>query len=230
MRSAGRPWRAAAATDSGGVPRGAGIVAVTADGPADQAGLRPGDVIRSLGKKPATDAEGEQMRGDAQRFEQPPILPATAAGPRRRALLEARWQARLREVIELSVAYHEAASAPAAGGENRDAQVRGEQQRLLDRAVAARRALADTEQALDRLSAGSYGRCEQCAAEIPEHHLAVTPEARYCPRCAPADNDRRLPSPPGGKGGDPARRAHGEPVPAGTPPGGGPARPAGLVR
>src|SRR5579875_290414 len=126
------------------------------------------------------------MRGDAQRFEQSPAATrtATATGPRWRALLEAQWQARLSKVIELSVAYHETTPVPAADDENHHGQGREQQQRLLDRAVAARRALADTEQALDRLAAGSYGRCEQCAAAIPEHQLAVTPEARYCPRCA----------------------------------------------
>lgn len=126
------------------------------------------------------------MRGDAQRFEQLPAATRTAAatGPWWRTLLEAQWRARLSTVIELSVAYHETAPAPAAGDENHHDQGRAQQQRLLDRAVAARRALADTEQALDRLAAGSYGRCEQCAAAIPDHQLAVTPEARYCLRCA----------------------------------------------
>lgn len=36
--------------------------------------------------------------------------------PRWRALLEARWQARLQEVTELSLAYHGAAALPAVRG------------------------------------------------------------------------------------------------------------------
>jgi RNA polymerase-binding transcription factor DksA len=44
-------------------------------------------------------------------------------------------------------------------------------------------ALSDTEEALARLSAGSYGRCEQCGAEIPVAELAAEPEARYCGGC-----------------------------------------------
>ena len=36
-------------------------------------------------------------------------------GPRWRALLEARWQARVREVTELSLAYHVAAAATPGG-------------------------------------------------------------------------------------------------------------------
>jgi RNA polymerase-binding transcription factor DksA len=94
-----------------------------------------------------------------------------------RSRLEARWQAWLREVTELSLAYH--AIAPAS------ADVRGDgADRLLRRAVAARRRLADVEDALARLAAGTFGRCEQCGSAIPEGSLALVPEARYCPACA----------------------------------------------
>ena len=53
-------------------------------------------------------------------------------------------------------------------------------------AVAARRALFDTEEALARLSSGRYGRCEQCAGPISAARLTREPEARYCGRCAAA--------------------------------------------
>ncbi len=102
---------------------------------------------------------------------------AGTRGPRWRALLEAQWQARVREVTELSLAYHVAAAA-ATGGAGRP-----ETETLLSRAVAARRKLADTEEALGRLAAGHYGSCEQCGAQIPAGLLAAAPEARYCPRC-----------------------------------------------
>ena len=102
--------------------------------------------------------------------------PGTSA-PRWRALLEARWRIRLQEVTELSMAYHAAAS-----GAIEDRQAR----RLLRRAVAARRRLADTEEALGRMAAGAFGRCEQCGAPIPEVLLAAAPESRYCARCAAA--------------------------------------------
>jgi DnaK suppressor protein len=101
-----------------------------------------------------------------------PATPAGPGGPHWRTLLEARWQALLREVTELSLAYH---SAEAADSQNR---------RLLCRAIAARRKLADVEEALDRLSAGTFGRCEQCHMPIPVGLLAVSPDRRYCPRCA----------------------------------------------
>jgi DnaK suppressor protein len=101
-----------------------------------------------------------------------------------RPLLEARWQARLREVTELSLAYHAVAAA--------DAEVRGDgAERLLRRAVAARRRLADVEDALARLTAGTFGRCEQCGSAVPDRALAIEPEARYCPVCAAAARTAR---------------------------------------
>ena len=113
--------------------------------------------------------------------------PVPAGGPRWRALLEMRWRARLQEVTELALAYHEAAAAAAAshgtGGGDAGPQMR-RLLWLLRRTVIARRALADTEEALARLSAGRYGRCESCAGAIPAQRLAATPETRYCARCA----------------------------------------------
>jgi DnaK suppressor protein len=108
--------------------------------------------------------------------------PGPAAGARWRALLETRWQARLREVTELALAYHEAAADPGPGPGGSEPTLRLD--RLLRQTVASRRALADTEEALARLSAGSYGWCESCAGAIAAERLAVTPEARYCARCA----------------------------------------------
>jgi len=109
-------------------------------------------------------------------------LPGEARGPRWRALLEARWQARLRELTELSLAYHVAVAArPAAASP--DLPAASETQALLRRTVTARRRLADVEEALSRLAAGAFGRCEQCGAQIPDGLLATAPEIRYCARC-----------------------------------------------
>jgi S1-C subfamily serine protease len=44
-------------TGQDGAPAGTGIVAVTSGGPADQAGLRPGDIIRAAGGTPTPDAQ-----------------------------------------------------------------------------------------------------------------------------------------------------------------------------
>jgi RNA polymerase-binding transcription factor DksA len=95
--------------------------------------------------------------------------------PRWRAILEVRWRIRLQEVTELSMAYHGAASG---GTGERDAR------RLLRRAVTARQRLADTEEALGRVAAGVFGRCEQCGAQITETLLVAAPETRYCARCS----------------------------------------------
>jgi len=100
------------------------------------------------------------------------------SGPRWRAILEARWRIRLQEVTELSAAYHAAAADTVTGVEDRRAR------QLLRRAVAARQRLADTEDALGRLAAGGFGRCEQCGAPIHATLLAAAPESRYCDDCA----------------------------------------------
>jgi DnaK suppressor protein len=97
------------------------------------------------------------------------------SGPRWRAILEARWRARLQEVTELSLAYHTATS---------DGVDRRHARRLLRRTVAARQRLADTADALSRVTEGSFGHCEQCTAPIPELLLAAAPESRYCASCA----------------------------------------------
>jgi RNA polymerase-binding transcription factor DksA len=88
---------------------------------------------------------------------------AGTRGPRWRALLEARWQARVREVTELSLAYHVAA-APGGTG---DGEGHPEVQAMIRRTVAARRKLADLEEALGRLAAGRFGSCEECGSAIP---------------------------------------------------------------
>jgi RNA polymerase-binding transcription factor DksA len=114
-----------------------------------------------------------------------PVLPASWA-PRWRSLLEDRWHARLQEVTKLSVAYHDAAAAPALSADGDEAQpAKRRLRRLLRRAVTARRALADTEDALTRLANGRYGRCEHCATALPSSMLALEPETRYCERCLP---------------------------------------------
>jgi RNA polymerase-binding transcription factor len=102
------------------------------------------------------------------------------SGPHWRAILEARWRTRLQEVTELSVAYHAAAADTPGGIEDRHSR------RLLAQAVTARQRLADTEDALGRLAAGDFGRCEQCLTPVPEALLATAPERRYCAHCTAA--------------------------------------------
>jgi RNA polymerase-binding transcription factor DksA len=107
--------------------------------------------------------------------------------PHWRAVLEARWRAQLQELTELSLAYHDAAAVP--GAHQRDDARR--LRKTLRAAVAARRGLADTEEALARLAVGRFGRCEQCGEAIPVSRLALAPETRYCPACAAALRSQR---------------------------------------
>ena len=100
------------------------------------------------------------------------------SSPRWRAILEARWRIRLQEVTELSLVYHAAAADMLAGVEDQRAR------QLLHRAIEARQRLADTEDALDRVTVGDFGRCEQCRMFIAEVELALAPESRYCAACA----------------------------------------------
>jgi DnaK suppressor protein len=111
-------------------------------------------------------------------YQSPAVI---SGGPYWRALLEARWQARLEELTELSLAYHGAAALDGGGDGPGDQQAHA----LLCRAVAARRKLADVEEALSRLASGEFGRCEQCGWAIPAGLLASLPETRYCPSCDP---------------------------------------------
>jgi RNA polymerase-binding transcription factor DksA len=113
-----------------------------------------------------------------------------------RLLLEHRWRERLAAVTELSLAYHDAADRmPYCGEDSISAQSR-ERHRLMRRAVAARQALTDTQDALARLSAGRFGHCEQCAIMIDAARLGRNPEERYCAHCAQVPPERDAPDGP----------------------------------
>ena len=43
--------------------------------------------------------------------------------------------------------------------------------------------LLDIKNALDKITRGSYGRCEKCGKEIEPKLLEVNPESRYCKNC-----------------------------------------------
>ncbi|WP_240629951.1 TraR/DksA family transcriptional regulator [Specibacter cremeus] len=48
----------------------------------------------------------------------------------------------------------------------------------------ARRSLADLQEALNRLAAGTYDVCEHCGGPIALARLEARPEARLCIECA----------------------------------------------
>jgi DnaK suppressor protein len=97
--------------------------------------------------------------------------------PRWRALLEFHWRTRLERVTELSLAYHDAQD----DDENRGSEAQARP--LLRQAVAERRALAEIEAALTRVSAGTFGRCERCGGAVSATRLTRIPQARYCAAC-----------------------------------------------
>ena len=50
--------------------------------------------------------------------------------------------------------------------------------------AAARERIAEVDDALRRVDAGTYGTCEGCGQAIAEERLAVRPFARRCMACA----------------------------------------------
>ena len=49
---------------------------------------------------------------------------------------------------------------------------------------AARERIAEVDDALRRVDAGTYGICERCGQPIAEDRLAARPFARFCMACA----------------------------------------------
>ena len=52
--------------------------------------------------------------------------------------------------------------------------------------------LEQSESALERIEAGTYGICEACGRLIPTERLQVVPEAAYCIECQQVSNEREL--------------------------------------
>ncbi|UQU61440.1 TraR/DksA C4-type zinc finger protein [Couchioplanes caeruleus] len=50
--------------------------------------------------------------------------------------------------------------------------------------AAARKRVAEVDDALARVEAGTYGVCERCGQPIAEERLAARPFARFCIACA----------------------------------------------
>jgi RNA polymerase-binding transcription factor DksA len=48
---------------------------------------------------------------------------------------------------------------------------------------STRQSLADTTEALRRMSNGTYGRCERCGLDIAMERLEILPHARFCVPC-----------------------------------------------
>lgn len=129
--------------------------------------------------------------------------PASPVGdlPQRRDRLEQLWRLQVEEIIELSLAFHEAASACHADGKLALAGPRASQlRRNLARTGFARHALTEIEAAIRRIDAGSYGFCEQCGLRLRAGWLETSPQIRYCPDCSPYQGRTRPSGPAAGSG------------------------------
>jgi RNA polymerase-binding transcription factor DksA len=114
--------------------------------------------------------------------------------PRWRDRLERLWRRQVEEIIELSLAYHEAASTERAGDGQELAAARSRRLReTRARTASAHQALAEIEAALTRIDTASYGMCEQCGERLRADWLEASPQLRYCRRCRPPRPDRGHP-------------------------------------
>jgi len=59
-----------------------------------------------------------------------------------------------------------------------------EQENTLNLLQNEEQVLAHIAAALERIDQGTFGRCEECGAEIPETRLRALPYARWCVDCA----------------------------------------------
>lgn len=50
-------------------------------------------------------------------------------------------------------------------------------------AQRARDALVEIDRAMERLDAGTFGRCEACGVSVPFERLEAIPSARFCVAC-----------------------------------------------
>jgi DnaK suppressor protein len=141
---------------------------------------QPGLAIGRAAARPPRPVSGAPSPGVSPA----PSERVSAGLAQRRAQLESRWRTRLERVTELSLAYHDAVQQARDGAPSARPRAARRVRLLARRTVAERQALADIEAALDRLSSGQYGRCEQCREPISAALLARQPQARYCTACA----------------------------------------------
>ena len=115
--------------------------------------------------------------------------------PRWRDRLECLWRRQVAEIVALSLAYHDAASADRPGDGPELAGTRsGRLQPTLARVASAHHALAEIEAALHRIDTASYGVCEHCGGQLRADWLDARPQLRYCRRCRPPQQHDRNPS------------------------------------
>jgi len=106
-----------------------------------------------------------------------------------RDLLEAQRRQALRRLASLTGDFHEvvAASRDSNADDEHDpegATIAFERSQVTSLVQQVRKQLAEIEAAFGRLSAGTYGTCEQCGQPIAPARLQARPAARSCITCA----------------------------------------------
>jgi RNA polymerase-binding protein DksA len=106
-----------------------------------------------------------------------------------RELLEAERQQTLRRLSGLTGDFNEvvAASRDTNADDEHDpegATIAFERSQIASLVQQIQRQLTEIEAALDRLTAGTYGTCEQCGHPITPARLTARPTARTCITCA----------------------------------------------
>ncbi|WP_127126687.1 TraR/DksA C4-type zinc finger protein [Georgenia sp. SYP-B2076] len=109
----------------------------------------------------------------------------------RRERLEALRTGALERLAALGRSFDDVVAA--AAGANTDdehdpegATIGFERAQVVALAARARRTVDEADAALDRLRAGTYGRCEVCGRPITEARLQARPAATTCLTCATA--------------------------------------------
>lgn len=65
-----------------------------------------------------------------------------------------------------------------------------EQEFSLNLLANEEKVLQEIDDAMDRIREGTFGKCEECGAEIPRVRLKALPYTRYCVECARKLEDR----------------------------------------
>jgi len=109
----------------------------------------------------------------------------TAERLRRRARLDA-----LQRMFDAMVAASEGSNADDEH-DPEGATIAFERSQLMTQLAQARADVLEADQALARVRAGSYGRCETCGEPIAAQRLAARPTATRCMSCAGRGIDAR---------------------------------------
>lgn len=150
----------------------------------------------STTRSPSTSSRGRAPAHPAPVTERPPMPPGDWTVEE---LAEVRTDL-VREIAERRADYDRAmadiarlqqSAGDGAGDDQADAGSKTfEREQELSIANNRRDLLVQMERAMERLDAGTYGRCESCAQPIPKARLQAFPSATLCVRCKQREERR----------------------------------------